>query len=76
MCKETMMSKWIWISNSMPKWIALTLFAGVVGLMMTLGCSQQRSSPAAEVQAKAYMVPPESVTVKAGIITNEVTETQ
>jgi hypothetical protein len=45
--------------------------AAVVG--MTLGCSQQ-SGTAVVIEDKVYTVTPASVTVKAGIVTGEVTE--
>jgi len=40
---------------------------------MTLGCSQP-SGPAAVIEDKVYTVTPASMTVKAGIVTGEVTE--
>ncbi len=57
----------------MSKWIGLTVLAAVVAVM-ALGCAQQPSATAAGVEDKTYMVTPASVTVKAGIITGEVTE--
>ena len=41
---------------------------------MTLGCAQGPSATAAVVADKTYTVTPASVTVKAGIVTGEVTE--
>ena len=57
----------------MSKWIGLTVLAAVVAVM-ALGCAQQPSATAAAVEDKTYPVTPASVTVKAGIITGEVTE--
>ncbi len=69
------MSKWItkWIPKWMAKWIGLTVAAAVVAVG-ALGCAQQQSATAGVVQDKTYLVTPASVTVKAGIITGEVTE--
>ncbi len=53
----------------MSKWIGLTILAVAV---MALGCSQQPSG--AVIEDKAYTVTPAAVTVKAGIVTGEVTE--
>jgi len=41
---------------------------------MTLGCPQQSSGPQVVIEDKVYTVTPASMTVKAGIITGEVTE--
>ena len=57
----------------MSKWIGLTVLAAVVAVM-ALGCAQQPSATAAGVEDKTYVVTPAAVTVKAGIITGEVTE--
>src|SRR5256712_3409521 len=60
--KETAMSKWMW----------LTVLAA--GVAMVLGCAQQPSGTVAMIEDKTYTVTPASVTVKAGIVTGEVTE--
>ncbi|MBI4637910.1 MAG: hypothetical protein HY727_16365 [Candidatus Rokubacteria bacterium] len=57
----------------MSKWIAVTILTGAVAVM-TLGCAQQPSATAAGIQDKSYTVTPASVSVKAGILTGEVTE--
>ena len=54
-------------------------FAGVaiVGAAMaamTLGCSQGPSATASVIEDKSYTVTPASITVKAGILTGEITE--
>ena len=56
----------------MSKWMGLTILAA--GVAMILGCSQQPSGTAAIIEDKTYTVTPASVTVKAGIVTGEVTE--
>ena len=56
----------------MSKWMWLTILAA--GVVMILGCSQQPSGTAAIIEDKTYPVTPASVTVKAGIVTGEVTE--
>ena len=56
----------------MSKWMWLTILAA--GVAMILGCSQQPSGTAAMTEDKTYTVTPASVTVKAGIVTGEVTE--
>ena len=56
----------------MWKWVGVTIAATAVA--MTLGCSQQPSGTAAVIEDKTYTVTPASVTVKAGILTGEVTE--
>jgi len=56
----------------MSKWMGLTILAA--GVAMILGCSQQPSGTAAIIEDKTYPVTPASVTVKAGIVTGEVTE--
>ena len=56
----------------MSKWTGLTILAA--GVAMILGCSQQPSGTAAMTEDKTYTVTPASVTVKAGIVTGEVTE--
>ena len=58
----------------MWKWMGLTILAA--GVAMILGCSQQPSGTAAIIEDKTYAVTPASVTVKAGIVTGEVTEMQ
>jgi hypothetical protein len=55
----------------MWKWVGVTVAATVAA--MTLGCSQQ-SGTAVVIEDKVYTVTPASVTVKAGIVTGEVTE--
>src|SRR2546426_5364680 len=60
--KETAMSKWMW----------LTVLAA--GVAMVLGCAQQPSGTVAMIEDKTYTVTPAAVTVKAGIVTGEVTE--
>src|SRR5712691_10537017 len=58
----------------MSKWAGVTVVVAAVA-MMTLGCAQGPSATAAAVvEDKTYPVPPASVTVKAGIVTGEVTE--
>jgi len=57
----------------MSKWTGVTILAAVVAVM-TLGCSQGPSGTAAVIEDKTYTVTPASVTVKAGIVTGEVTE--
>lgn len=57
----------------MLKLIGSTILAGTVAVV-ALGCAQQPSTTAATIQDKTYTVTPASVTVKAGIITGEVTE--
>jgi len=56
----------------MSKWIGVTILAA--GVAMTFGCSQGPSGTAAVIEDKTYTVTPASVTVKAGIVTGEVTE--
>src|SRR2546428_12044691 len=56
----------------MSKWMGLTILAA--GGAMILGCSQQPSGTVAMIEDKTYTVTPASVTVKAGIVTGEVTE--
>ncbi len=56
----------------MSKWIGSTVAAAAVAVI-TLGCSQQPSGTAV-IEDKTYTVTPASVTVKAGIVTGEVTE--
>lgn len=58
----------------MSKWIGLTVLTAAAVAVMTLGCSQQQSGTAAVIEDKTYTVTPASVTVKAGIVTGEVTE--
>jgi hypothetical protein len=57
----------------MSKWIGLTVLAAAVAVI-TVGCAQQQSATAPGAEDKTYTVTPASVTVKAGIITGEVTE--
>ncbi len=58
----------------MSRWIGLTILAGMVAVM-AVGCSQGPSGTAAVIiEDKIYTVTPASVTVKAGIVTGEVTE--
>ena len=57
----------------MPKWAGVTVLVVAVAAM-TLGCAQGPSATAAVVADKTYTVTPASVTVKAGIVTGEVTE--
>ena len=59
--------------------IAMRKFAGVAIMgaamaAMTLGCSQGPSATASVIEDKSYTVTPASITVKAGILTGEVTE--
>jgi hypothetical protein len=58
--------------TTMSKWIGVTILAA--GVAMTFGCSQGPSGTAAVIEDKTYTVTPASVTVKAGIVTGEVTE--
>src|SRR2546422_5569196 len=57
---------------TMCKWAGVTVLVAAVAAM-TLGCAQGPST-AAVVADKTYTVTPASVTVKAGIVTGEVTE--
>src|SRR3989304_2700351 len=57
----------------MWKWVGVTIGVTAVAAM-TLGCSQQPSGTAVVIEDKVYTVTPASVTVKAGIVTGEVTE--
>ncbi len=57
----------------MSKWAGVAALIGAVAVM-TLGCAQGPVATAAMVEDKTYTVTPASVTVKAGIITGEVTE--
>ncbi len=57
----------------MSKWMGVTLLAAAVGVL-AVGCSAQPSGTAAVIEDKTYTVTPASVTVKAGIVTGEVTE--
>jgi hypothetical protein len=57
----------------MAKWIRATVLAAAVAVM-TLGCAQGPAATAAVVENKSYTVTPAAMTVKAGIITGEVTE--
>ena len=41
---------------------------------MALGCAQQQSGPSVVIEDKVYAVTPDSVSVKAGIMTGQVTE--
>ena len=54
-------------------WVGVTIMTAAVAAM-TLGCSQQPSGTAAVIEDKTYTVTPASVTVKAGIVTGDVTE--
>ncbi|HEV8643857.1 MAG TPA: hypothetical protein VGV13_22545, partial [Methylomirabilota bacterium] len=56
----------------MSKWIGLTVLAAAA--VMALGCAQQPSATVAGVEDKTYTVTPASVTVRAGIVTGEITE--
>lgn len=58
----------------MSRWMGLTVVAAVVAAVMSFGCAQQPSATAAAIEDKSYTVMPASVTVKAGIITGEVTD--
>ena len=53
-------------------WVGVMMVTTAVAAM-TLGCSQQ-SGTAVVIEDKVYTVTPASVTVKAGIVTGEVTE--
>lgn len=57
----------------MSKWIGLTVLAAAVAVL-SLGCAQQPAATAASVEDKSYTVTPASVTVRAGIVTGEITE--
>ena len=57
----------------MSKWADGTVLVAAVAVM-ALGCAQRPSATAATVEDKVYTVTPASVTVKAGIMTGEVTE--
>jgi hypothetical protein len=59
--------------TTMFKWMGMTTLAAVAAVM-TLGCSQGPSGTAAVIEDKTYTVTPASVTVKAGIVTGEITE--
>jgi hypothetical protein len=41
---------------------------------MALGCAQQQSGPSVVIEDKVYAVTPDSMAVKAGIMTGQVTE--
>ncbi len=56
----------------MRTWVSVMMVTTAVAAM-TLGCSQQ-SGTAMVIEDKVYTVTPASVTVKAGIVTGEVTE--
>jgi len=56
----------------MRTWVGVMMVTTAVAAM-TLGCSQQ-SGTAVVIEDKVYTVTPASVTVKAGIVTGEVTE--
>ncbi len=56
----------------MRTWVSVMMVTTAVAAM-TLGCSQQ-SGTAVVIEDKVYTVTPASVTVKAGIVTGEVTE--
>ena len=56
----------------MRTWVGVMMVTTAVAVM-TLGCSQQ-SGTAVVIEDKVYTVTPASVTVKAGIVTGEVTE--
>src|SRR5438046_1777737 len=58
---------------TMSKWAGVAALIGAVAVM-TLGCAQGPVATAAMVEDKTYTVTPASVTVKAGIMTGEVTE--
>src|SRR5438046_9196076 len=58
---------------TMSKGAGVAALIGAVAVM-TLGCGQGPVATAAMVEDKTYTVTPASVTVKAGIITGEVTE--
>jgi len=57
----------------MWKLVGVTIVATGVA-WMTLGCSQQQSGTGSVIEDKTYTVTPASMSVKAGIITGEVTE--
>ena len=57
----------------MWKWVGVMVVTAAVAAM-TLGCSQQPSGPAVVIEDKVYTVTPAAVTVKAGIVTGNVTE--
>src|SRR5216684_240964 len=57
---------------AMGNWVGVTIVATAVAVM-TLGCNQQPSATAV-IEDKVYSVTPDSVKVKAGIVTGEVTE--
>jgi len=61
--KEAAMGKWVGV---------MIVVAGVAAA--ALGCSQQSSGTAVVIEDKVYTVTPASMTVKAGIVTGEVTE--
>ena len=56
----------------MRTWVGVMMVTTAVAVV-TLGCSQQ-SGTAVVIEDKVYTVTPASVTVKAGIVTGEVTE--
>src|SRR3989304_8195721 len=62
LCKETAMRTWVGV-------MMVTMAVAAV----TLGCSQQPGT-AVVIEDRVYTVTPASVTVKAGIVTGEVTE--
>ena len=56
---------WTWVS------VLIVTAATAAGLF---GCAQEPSAPAAAVEDKTYTVTPAAMTVKAGIVTGDVTE--
>jgi hypothetical protein len=55
-------------------WKLVGMAVSAAGLAMALGCAQQPSATAAVSEDRTYAVTPASVTVKAGIVTGDVTE--
>jgi hypothetical protein len=53
--------------------IGRMMMAGALAAM-TLGCSPEQSGPTMVIEEKVYTVTPDAVTVRAGIMTGEVTE--
>ena len=67
------MAEWVCKEEAaMGNWVGVTVVATAVAVM-TLGCNQQPSATAV-IEDKVYSVTPDSVKVKAGILTGEVIE--
>ena len=57
------------------KWMKASIaLVSAAGAAMTLGCSPQPMTPAAAVNDRFYPVTPDAMTVKAGIVSGQVTD--